>query len=81
MVSPMNGREMQLSFDWTQPIHVKSREKRYTRLSPIFQFSTREPGGEATSNPACLPQLQFKDQKQSSCFVHALKNMKVVFET
>ena len=36
---------------------------------------------EGCFNPACLPQLQFKDQKQSSCFVHALKNMRVVFET
>ena len=36
---------------------------------------------EGCFNQACLPQLQFKDQKQSSCFVHALKNMRVVFET
>ena len=28
---------------------------------------------EGCFNPDCLPQLQFKDQKQSSCFVHALQ--------
>ena len=41
-------------------------------LTTGFLFTTLQKQ-EGCFNPDCLPQLQFKDQKQSSCFVHALQ--------